>query len=139
LANLTPSTLQTLCFRIIFAFQEYAREGDLDVARWEHNYRQLGDRHRALLHKQPLKIAAARRCIHQNSLFIKALLSAFDADNSEDGTPQRYLGANAAAEDIRRKQGRCSVVDVDKVRTVCLKYTNPVASIHNATMYDVML
>jgi hypothetical protein len=118
---------------IIFAFQQYAADAELDIARWEHNYRQLSERHRTLLHTLPLKFRAARTAAHQNSLFIQALLAAFaeededeqeaeqqEAGSEEDGSRRpavsRVKGALAAAADIKLREGQTSPADVDKVR-----------------------
>lgn len=129
------------CVSIIFAFQQYAADAELDIARWEHNYRQLSERHRTLLHTLPLKFRAARVAARQNSMFIQALLAAFaeedkdeqeaeqqlepqqEEDSSKRPAVSRVKGALAAAADMKRAEGQTSPVDVDKVRSrgCCLR------------------
>lgn len=85
----------------MFAYQQYETDAERDIRHWEANYSRLSARHKALLHTQPAKFAAARRAAHQNHLFIKALLAAFDEDNDDGGecwpAPRRQLLTGGAA------------------------------------------
>jgi len=83
--------------RIVFAYQQYRQDADNQIGRWETNYARLSPRHKALLHTQPPKFAAARQAAYQNHLFITALLSAFDEDGSEEGArPKLRLAAGGS-------------------------------------------
>ncbi|KAF6266581.1 N2227-like protein-domain-containing protein [Scenedesmus sp. NREL 46B-D3] len=71
-----------------------------EIQRWEHNYRALSARHRALLAHLPAKAAAARRAVQQNQMFIKALLMDFAGEGQEDEQQQgvtEAAGSTAAA------------------------------------------
>lgn len=106
-----------------------------EIQRWEHNYKQLSARHRALLHHLPAKAAAARRAAQQNQLFIKAMLYNFagvdddaepdagaGADGSHDaqrggGVPDDlYSGAVKAADAMQAAGQQCPPGDAEKVR-----------------------
>lgn len=115
----SPDVLQTahvFCCRVVFAFRHYMQDAQDEVALWEHNFRQLSARHRALLHTQPAKYAAAKKAIHQNHLFITALLSSFDPDDNEDiATPSHLSHAGTAADDVAQHMQRVPPGDVEKV------------------------
>lgn len=57
--------------RILSAFRAYETKLGWEVARWQHNYNRLPDRHRALLPGEPAKYAQALECIQANQLVIK--------------------------------------------------------------------
>uniref|UniRef100_A0A383VDL8 carnosine N-methyltransferase n=1 Tax=Tetradesmus obliquus TaxID=3088 RepID=A0A383VDL8_TETOB len=87
--------------RIIFSFRKYTSCMEHEIRRWEHNYRALSARHRALLAHLPAKAAAARRAVQQNQMFIKALLMDFAGLDEEDEQQQQQqqggcVGAGAA-------------------------------------------
>eukprot|EP00878_Enallax_costatus_P031497 GHUV01034445.1.p1 GENE.GHUV01034445.1~~GHUV01034445.1.p1 ORF type:complete len:306 (+),score=71.38 GHUV01034445.1:288-1205(+) len=113
--------------RILFALRQYANCTEQEITRWEHNYRALSARHRAILSHLPAKAAAARRAVQQNQLFIKAMLLNFagQMDDDEDGIPgggsvpdDLALGALAYADHLEATGERCSPGDAEKVRYV---------------------
>jgi hypothetical protein len=83
--------------RIIFAFRQYGNCTEREIQRWEHNYRALSARHRALLAHLPAKAAAARRAVQQNQMFIKALLMDFAGTDEDDEQQQQQQGGGAGA------------------------------------------
>eukprot|EP00878_Enallax_costatus_P029818 GHUV01032376.1.p1 GENE.GHUV01032376.1~~GHUV01032376.1.p1 ORF type:complete len:160 (+),score=42.07 GHUV01032376.1:493-972(+) len=110
--------------RILFALRQYANCTEQEITRWEHNYRALSARHRAILSHLPAKAAAARRAVQQNQLFIKAMLLNFagQMDDDEDGIPgggsvpdDLALGALAYADHLEATGERCSPGDAEKV------------------------
>eukprot|EP00879_Flechtneria_rotunda_P030600 GHRR01033258.1.p1 GENE.GHRR01033258.1~~GHRR01033258.1.p1 ORF type:complete len:205 (+),score=56.10 GHRR01033258.1:394-1008(+) len=88
--------------KIIFAFRQYAQCTEMEICRWEQNYRALSARHRTILSHLPAKAAAARQAVQQNQLFVKALLMDFAEDAAEhqhdcDGYRQGCDGADGGA------------------------------------------
>ncbi|KAL6750018.1 N2227-like protein-domain-containing protein [Haematococcus lacustris] len=105
--------------RIVNAMRHYQQDAEWEVSRWEFNYNRLPAAHKELLSSQPAKFAAARRCIHTNTFFIKAMLAAFDpVDGEPAAVPSMLAGANAAGDAISGQQRSTSAADVDKVRYV---------------------
>jgi hypothetical protein len=93
-----PAISLTSPARIIFAFRQYARCTEHEIQRWEHNYRALSARHRALLAHLPAKATAARRAVQQNQMFIKALLMEIaGTDEGEQQQQQQQQGGAAGA------------------------------------------
>ncbi|KAL3145964.1 hypothetical protein ABBQ38_015324 [Trebouxia sp. C0009 RCD-2024] len=101
--------------KIVFAMQQYKSEAEWDVTRWERNYSQLSEEHKALLPQQPAKFAAARNCIHNNFLFIKSLLEVYQ--DSED-SPSHLSSANTAAAEHAKRHRQTAPGDMEKVRYV---------------------
>lgn len=127
--------MHVLLYRIIFALRQYSKSTEQEVSRWEHNYRALSARHRAILSHLPAKAAAARRAIQQNQLFIKAILLSFAGQLQEDdqsgggGVPDGLVaGALAYADQLEAAGERCTPGDAEKVRKSPLPLTQ--CSIH---------
>ncbi|KAK9823700.1 hypothetical protein WJX72_004761 [[Myrmecia] bisecta] len=101
--------------RIVRAFRGYQYHAELEVARWQRNYLQLSERHKALLPGQPAKFAAARQAVFSNTFFIKSLLQAFDEAN---GGPVPAAVASAVPTDCctEAEAALVSPSDVEKVR-----------------------
>ncbi|GIL86828.1 hypothetical protein Vretifemale_15031 [Volvox reticuliferus] len=115
--------------RIILAFRDYQNSAEWEVARWQLNYEQLSPNHKRLLPRQSAKFAEARRAIHTNMFFIKALLQAFDPDCADGPLPPHLAVPRTAAGggsgcDMEQQQQQeveqypVNANDVDKVRYV---------------------
>ncbi|PRW58988.1 UPF0586 C9orf41 [Chlorella sorokiniana] len=103
--------------RVAHALRHYRSGAGLEVARWQHNLNQLGERHRALVPQLPEKIAAARQCIYRNHLFLSSLLAMFEEDSG--WAPPHLAPANAAADEYEDGVGAAvAPQDHEKVRYV---------------------
>ncbi|MEW5317360.1 MAG: hypothetical protein WDW38_008663 [Sanguina aurantia] len=90
--------------RVVAAMQHYRQDAELEVQRWECNYKRLSPAHQALLSSHPHKCAVARAAINTNDYFLQSMLRAYDA--SEDGSPPEVppmlAYANSAGAEVVR-------------------------------------
>ena len=101
---------------MVHAIQSYADNSNWEIARWEHNFSRLSNSHQALLPNVAPKIAAARQAIHQNKLFLNAIL---DSLSGPDNPEASFVDAVTAAAAYSKKHDNVvSPIDVDKVNYV---------------------
>lgn len=101
--------------RILNALRSYETKLSWEVSRWRHNYARLPDRHKQLLPDEPAKYKAVQDRIHNNQLFIRAMIDAFHEMRGEAAEPP-----SQHADDAQNFRGASAVssADIDKVKYV---------------------